>query len=255
MKKVAVFLLVLTALPAYTDDMQAYLSETQEMVQEGKHEEALKRFIWFHDHALEHDPSMYGVRLSFALSYWKALGEVYDPAMTALVETRDRKETSLLNGDGDVKLFHDVAALNRTLEEDEKTVSLFSNIVQKDPAVGKRYWNIASDAVIDAKRYDLVRKYIGNPMREFTKVKSMYEYNTALYDDPDIGSEHFKAYNEENLVEESLRLIDVALALDDREAAREIQRKAMSLVKDYRLEDALPPEDNEDDIESDTDEK
>ena len=47
--------------------MQKYLSDTQEMVRKGKYKEALERFVWFHEHALEHDPAMTGVRLSFAV--------------------------------------------------------------------------------------------------------------------------------------------------------------------------------------------
>ena len=41
---------------------------------------------------------MYGVRLSFALSYWEQLGEVYPPALTALKKTRDDKTALLLDG-------------------------------------------------------------------------------------------------------------------------------------------------------------
>jgi hypothetical protein len=65
------FLAMLT-LSANAEDMQKYLADTQEMVRQGKHQEALDRFIWFHEHALENDRGMTGVRLSFALSYWKA---------------------------------------------------------------------------------------------------------------------------------------------------------------------------------------
>jgi len=78
-----------------------------------KKEEALERFIWFHEHALEHDQSMYGVRLSFALSYWKSLGESYPPAQKALVKTRDDKAKLIREGRGSKNLFHDVMALNR----------------------------------------------------------------------------------------------------------------------------------------------
>ncbi|MGD9873045.1 MAG: hypothetical protein AB7T27_02125 [Kiritimatiellia bacterium] len=245
MKTILSIVIAVMTLSAQAEDMQKYLTETQEMVREGKHEEALQRFIWFHDHALEHEPAMYGVRLSFALGYWKALGDVYPPAKLALVETRDRKENILLEGGGSPLLFHDVVALNRTLAEQEKTVSLFDTLDQKEPQTAKLYWEAAKDAVIAAKRYDLARKYIGNPVREFTKVKAMYDHNTTLYDDPGTGGDHFKAYNENNLVEESLKLIEVAIALDDRPAAKEIQAKALTVLDDYRLRDAMPAESNE----------
>ena len=247
MKTLLAMAVVLIALSSRGEDMQKYLSDTQDMVQQGKYPEALERFIWFHDHALEYEPAgMYGVRLSFALSYWKALGDVYPPALTALIETRDRKEKAITDNKGNGGLFHDVVALNRTLGESDKTVTLFDLIDKGQPDAAKRYWNVAKDAVIAAKRYDLARKYIGNPTREFTKVKEMYDHNTTLYDNPEIGGGHFKAYNENRLVEESLRLIEVALALDDKKAAKDVQAKALSVVDDYRLRDAIPQEKNED---------
>ena len=225
--------------------MQKYLSDTKDLVSAGKYEEALKRHIWFHDHALEHQPSMYGVRLSFALSNWKELGAKYPPAMKALIEIRDRKSKSLLGGEGNHKLFHDVASLNETLGELEKTVSLFEEIDEKQPKAAKGFWNVAKDAIIDAKRYDLARKYIGNPAKEFTRVKAMYDHNTSLYDDPRIGGDRFKTYNENNLVEESLRLIEVSIALGDRKAALDIQAQALAVIKDNRLSEAILADENQ----------
>lgn len=219
--------------------MQNFLSETQEMVREGRHREALERFIWFHDHALEHEPAMYGVRLSFALSSWEALGAVYPPAKTSLLEIRNRKEQMLMEGKGSFGLFHDVVAFNEVLGENEKTVTLFDWIGKQEPDSAKQYWSLAKNAVIRAKRYDLAREYFGNLTQEFVKIKAMHELNTTLYDDPQAGGDLFKAYNERHLVEESLQLIDVALALDDREVAKEIQAKALAVVDDYRLRDAI----------------
>jgi len=238
--------IVRVAMTSRGEDMQKYLSDTQKMARQGKHQEALERFLWFHDHALEHEPAMYGVRLSFALDYWKSLADVYPPAKSALVETRDHKEETVLNQEGNAALFHDVVALNRTLGEDERTVELFETIDRDSPDTARQYWDVAKDAVIEAMRYDLVRKYIGNPSREFIKVKAMYDHDTTLYDDPRIGGDQFKAYNENNLVEESLKLIKVALALDDMQAAKDIQKKALTVVQDYRLRDAVPEADKED---------
>ena len=221
--------------------MQKYLSHTQDLVRQGKYQEALERFLWFHDHALEHDPAMYGVRLSFALSYWKQLGEVYPPALAALKKNRGDKTTLLLAGKGNRELFNDVAAINRTLEDDSKTVDLFRKLDRDQGTLAATCWDIAKEAVIKAKAYDLARKYIGNPVREFGKIKEMYEMNTSMYGGKNFG-ESFKAYNENNFVEEVIRLIDVAVALNDMKAAKEIQVKALSILDDYRLRDAIQKE-------------
>lgn len=44
-------LIFATSLSAHAKDMQKYLSDTQSLVRQGKHKEALERYQWFHDHA------------------------------------------------------------------------------------------------------------------------------------------------------------------------------------------------------------
>lgn len=245
MKLLIAALVFLISLSTYAEDMQKYLSDIQDLVRQGKNQEALERFLWFHDHALEHAPSMYGVRLSFALSYWKQLGVVYPPALTAMKKTRDDKTILLENQKGNPSLFHDIVSLNETLGEDSKTVDLFRKLDQEQKDLATQCWDMAKKAIIKAKAYDLARKYIGNPTREFGKVKAMYDQNTTMYGGKNFG-EPFKAWNENNLVKETLQLIEVAIALDDSKAAKEIQEKALAIVNDYRLRDAIPAEKTKD---------
>ena len=61
----------------YEATMSEYLDYARKLHDEGRHQEALERYVWFHDNALDHAPSMYGVRLSFALSDWENLGKVF----------------------------------------------------------------------------------------------------------------------------------------------------------------------------------
>ena len=241
MKVLIAVLALLTAVSTYAEDMQKYLSVTQDLVRQGKNQEALERFLWFHDHALEHEPAMYGVRLSFALSYWKQLGDGYPPALTAMKKTRDDKTILLENQKGNRFLFQDVVSLNETLGEGSKTIDLFRKLDQEQKDLATQCWDMAEEAIIKAKAYDLARKYIGNPVREFGKEKAMYDQNTAMYGGKNFG-ESFKAWNENNLVKKALQLIEVAIALNDSKAAKEIQGKALAIVDDYRLRDAIPSE-------------
>jgi hypothetical protein len=110
---------------AHAEDIHNYLHNTQDLVHKGQYQEALERYIWFHDHALEQDNNLYGVRLSFALSYWKNLGSLHPRALTALRDTRDNKTALLKTGKGNPNLFADVMGINRTLDEDAKTLDLF----------------------------------------------------------------------------------------------------------------------------------
>lgn len=72
------------------------------------------------------------------------------------------------------------------------------------------------------------------------RIKAMYDLNITLYDKPKLGGAQFKAYNENHFVKESLQLIAVALALNEQKAAEEVQEKALAVVDDPRLRDAIP---------------
>ena len=145
MKILIILFILQIPLSVYAEDMQQYLKDTQTMVLRGMHKEALERYIWFHDHALEHDAKMDEVRLSSALESWKSLGNIYPPAKLALEETRDRKTDQILKGEGNVRLFHDVVALNRTLDEKNKTTVLFETLDRENPALAQHCWDIAKE--------------------------------------------------------------------------------------------------------------
>lgn len=221
------------------EDMQQHLNDTKGLVSAGKYAEALKRHIWFHENALQHDPSMYGVRLSFALRNWKQLGDKYPPAKIALIKTRDQKAKAILGGERSQAIFHDVVSINEVLEEVGKTVSLFEAMDKTHPDVANEFWDVAKEAIIAAKRYDLIEKYIGDLLVEYDQVKLMYDRNMKLYDDPLIGGVEFKSYNENNFVEECLMLIEVATAIGKTESSLKIQSKAFKVVKDSRLKKIL----------------
>lgn len=240
MKAILAACVVLACASARADDMQKYLQDTQTLVRKGKYSEALERFVWFHENALAHDAGMTGVRLSFALSYWKALGEKYPPAMDALVEMRERTSRQILDSGATAQLFQDVASLNRTLGEDHKTVDLFLVVDKNTPELAKNCWIMAKDAVIGAKQYELAAKYIGDPDRAFLQIKQMYELNQTYYKDPRFGGPRFKAYSEKRLVEESMQLISVLLAVKQHDEAAKVRDQALKLLDDPRLRAAVP---------------
>lgn len=242
MKPLAIMLLFFTAvLLARAEDMQKYLRDTQALVKAGKYQEALDRFLWFHDHALEQQPSMVGVRLSFALMYWKQLGDVYPPAQAALKKTRDDKTTLFYQGQGSPNLFQDVVALNRTLGENGRTVELFRKLDQEQKELASKCWVFAKDVVFQAGALNLAGKYSGDPVREFVKVKETFLRQKTIYEGKNLEAQikaQMKAYNENEFVEETLRLIELAITQGDAKAAGEIQAGALSALDDGRLRKA-----------------
>jgi hypothetical protein len=234
MKKAILGIILLFSLSAYSEDMNKYLNDTQALVRNGSYKEALDRFIWFHNHAEEKEPAISAVRLSFALAYWKQLGLVYPPAMDAMTRIRDMKTSLLENGKGEFQLCNEVAALNRTLEQESKTVELFRILDRQESPLTERCWLTMKDPIIKAKAYDLAKKYLGDPVRAFNKIKAMYEMNAARYGEKNFG-ESFRASYENRFIEDTLSIINVAIASGKTETALDIRDKALAVLDDPRL--------------------
>ncbi|MBL9146106.1 MAG: hypothetical protein JNM99_20660 [Verrucomicrobiaceae bacterium] len=139
--------IVCAAPQAMTDETEdsnnpakAAYDDAKRHAREGQFAEALERHEWFHHHALEHEPAFYGVRLSFALSAWKELGEKYPPAMASLRRVRDEALARVRASDASEEWFHDVVSINHTLGEDDATIALFSEIEVADADAAKRHF-------------------------------------------------------------------------------------------------------------------
>jgi hypothetical protein len=130
---------------------------------EGRYEEALDHFLWFHDHALSEDSAYVGVRLSFALGYWLELAEHYPPALVAFRARRDSKLAILRSGQLDRGLFHDVEAMSERLQEDELVAEIFNEFHQSAPDFARTCASIALPLLVRTQRFGLARQYMPDP--------------------------------------------------------------------------------------------
>ncbi len=130
---------------------------------DGRHQEALRDLVWFHEHALEHDRAYYGVRLSFALGYWRDLADEYPPAMEALLSTKRITEAKFASGEGDRHVFRDIVALNRELGRVTDTYHLFLRTKNENPTLAKQCADLAIDAIVELKDFRLAAEYLPHP--------------------------------------------------------------------------------------------
>ena len=144
-------------------DPSARLQRGQEAAAAGRYQEALRDYIWFHEHALEHEPSLYGVRLSFALWYWMELANEYPEARTALKRIRDEKTARLLKGDAARDLFHDVESINESLENEEATYELFATLEKAKPDFAAACADLAMPAIVKAEDFEMALRYTPSP--------------------------------------------------------------------------------------------
>lgn len=231
--------------PTRAEDMLRYLTETQKLAASGKHEEALERFLWFHEHALEHDPNMIGVRLSFALMSWHELGKKYPPALTALEATRDRAEELVKRGEGGRLNAHDVLSINRELNEVERSIELFHQLDKEQPSLAKQCWYLVKDAAIEGKKLDILKKYLGPIADEFDQCKKSYDSLLSHAKSVDEVSKRLEKFAANQFEEKCLQLIEVAVLLGDEKGAREVQTKALAVLDRPKLREALPPVEEE----------
>lgn len=142
------------------------LREARLLVKSQQYSAALEKYVWFHEHALDSDRRMAGVRLSYAISEWAEMGDVYPPARIALERVRDAKTSALINRTLDANLFHDVAAINRALGQAERTRDLFKSIAAEDRDVAEKCFRVALEVLVDTKDYGLALSFLTDPQRE-----------------------------------------------------------------------------------------
>ena len=146
-------------------------------VSDGSYKEALDTHLWYHYNALTYAPSHYGVRLSYMLQHWYELAQLYPPAMQALKETRGAAGKKVRQGEDIHSAFHDYESINTVLGEDEKTVELFIWLDGNHAANAKRVIDIAKPALMKAKEYALMGKYL-DPDNEY--LKKVWQYENML---------------------------------------------------------------------------
>jgi hypothetical protein len=149
----------------------------------GKHAQALSEYIWFHHHALDEEPALYGVRLSFALSYWKELADVFPPALAALIQTRDDKRQRLIAGETKHPLFHDLAAINEHLGKSSETAALFELLDRQAPHFAQACSKLALQALVDSGRFALAAKYSPDPADQLEQLAKQTNHDVASMTD------------------------------------------------------------------------
>lgn len=228
-------------------NLKTFMQDNWELIKHGEFKKALQRHIWYHDHALDYDRSLTGVRLSFALNDWKKLGEQYPPALEEMKKIRDKKNR-LVTKNGSTDLFADVVALNRTLNEDNKTVDLFKTVEAKQPEAAKSCFRWAKATLFATNQYSTINKYLGDPVKEFENIQRSYDVLSKLTNRTLPKEDAYlkarrdsitRKYQNNNLVTNSVQLIQYTVAINDLKSAKEIQQKALALVKDDRLKKAL----------------
>lgn len=99
------------------DEIQAILEDAVADIKAERFEDALKKFIWFHD-ASRGVPGLNGVRLSFALGFWLDLAARFPPALEAFIQLRDETQKRFWDLGGDYMAFSEVSCTRREMQNE-----------------------------------------------------------------------------------------------------------------------------------------
>ncbi len=224
-------------IPPDKPNPQAILQEAQADARAKRYKVALAKHVWFHENAIKITPGMAGVRLSFALTYWKNLGKDYPPALKTLRLIRDELETKANAGDDLGNGFQDLAAINRTLEEDSKTTKAFKNLDEKNPEAAKKAFTFAKPALIKDKEYALYSKYV-EPSKDFLRMKQLLETNMEMAKDPKFGTQLLD-HAKKSFGHGTATLVAVLSVSDRKAEAIEIATLAKKELDDAKFHDEL----------------
>ena len=223
--------------PPNDPNPQSILQEARADTRANRYKTALAKHVWFHENALAIRPSLYGVRLSFALSYWLELAQQYPPALTKLKEIRDSARKNVMAGREVRESFHDMEAINDHLDEHKATAKVFEILDEKSPKTAKEVFDLAQPSLIQDKAYTLVGKYI-SPKDDFAKMSEAYRQGKKLADDARFGASHLDFANKK-FVNDATTLVAVLTVNERKKEAEEIAASARVEFDDDSLRAAL----------------
>lgn len=243
-------------------DLQKILKDARELTEKGRYEEALQRYIWYHNHALEYDPNQRGVRLSFALADWIELGREYPKALQALVEIRDRDTQRFYDGRGSFKLFMDVHSINSYLGQDGATHALFKDIERQYKPLAQQCFPVVESLLVVHHEYSLCFDYIGDPQSAYERITDSRARLKAMEDRQAVQQEerrkrmeamgqtnpafaHLPLFTgppkvaDRNFVDQTRQLIEILVGANHRPDAEKIREEALGILNDGRIKSAI----------------
>jgi hypothetical protein len=241
----------MTWTPPPDADPHAILDEARDDRAAMRYEDALARQVWFHRNALAIEPSLVGVRTSYALEDWIRLARRYAPAMAALRAERDLAATEVRCGPDLQESFRDAAAINRALDDDASTRELFLVVESRAPDLARKRYRDAQAALIATGDYARCGHYL-DPDRQLDEAIGMHErlkVPASLEDDVETA-QMIEEIREGHFAREAGTIVAVLVLSGRMDDARRIARRLEALerpgplkaVLERALEGELPEE-------------
>lgn len=146
--------------PPANPDPDQILQEARADAAAGRHPDAYAKYAWFYSHALEIKETLAGVRNSYVVKEWSALGKAHPPALAKLKQVRDEAVNKVKEGKDVKRQFSDVSAINSALGEDKLTHELFLHLDANQPKAAKEAYPVAQATLFARRDFKVCSKYI-----------------------------------------------------------------------------------------------
>ncbi len=155
-------------------DIQARMDHAEQLARERKWEEAAGEYVWLWKNMLQHQPSTYGVRLSFMVDDMKELARASKEARKRFTELRDEAGKALEKEKVAVDDVVDWVALNRVLNNGAATLKWY------DKVKGEARWKglvsrVSRDLAVlfvESRRWADVGRLYADPVAELEREHS-----------------------------------------------------------------------------------
>ncbi len=227
-------------IPPEDPDPDAILTEAVNDTDARRYEDALAKHLWFYREALRYRPSLYGVRLSFALGYWVELGGVYPPAMRELEKIRDETGQRILNGKTNSlrDLFRDFQGINRALQTETETADLFIRLDRDCPDQAEQVFDVALAALLKSKEYKLCGKYL-KPMDMIRRDGDTFRRHENMAKEPRYANKDFEKVGRQIFTNDASILVALLVVNDRKPEAEEVAECARKEWDDTGFRAAL----------------
>ena len=216
--------------PPEKPDPKTILGEARRDAADVRFRDALAKHVWFHEHALDIEPSQAGVRVSFALASWVDLGKVYPKALEKLRSIRDATGLAVLANPEPQLLFTEYKSICKYLGEDNLTVTLFSRLEARDPALAKKVYSSAQSVLLRTGHPELCAKYLA-PEESWPAILKDYQHTTALARDPKLGQK-IADYARQSFTNKTTILVALLTTNGRKPEAENIVKSALEVLGD-----------------------
>ena len=158
---------------------QDTLKEAKEAFHLGEYSEALEKYDNFFEESFKNTAN-YGVRLSYCLSEWVKLGNVYPKALKRLEKKRDNA-LILLVEEREPERFHDYIAICESLESPELPRKEFLLLHAKDRALSTEVVRFIWDELVKFQEWKVCISYLPNPLEKYESYLSNLDTIIKMY--------------------------------------------------------------------------